>query len=108
MNLISGVLLTLWVAGWAVAAVRAVRKARVSAPDGPITSQLTRDNVSGEKIMIMIRSVVRPEKVDTVLAALMDAGFRGHQDECGGPGQAAGHQDRGDHTSKSPRNCCSR
>lgn len=25
--------------------------------------------------MIMIRSIVRPEKVDTVLAALMDAGF---------------------------------
>ena len=29
MNLISGVLLTLWVAGWAVASLRAVRKARV-------------------------------------------------------------------------------
>ena len=47
--------------------------------------------------MIMIRSVVRPEKVDAVLAALMEAGSRGHQDERGGPGQAAGHQDRGDH-----------
>lgn len=27
--------------------------------------------------MIMIRSIVRPEKVDNVLAALMDAGFPG-------------------------------
>ena len=32
MNLISGVLLTLWVAGWAVASLRAVRQARASAP----------------------------------------------------------------------------
>ena len=27
--------------------------------------------------MIMIRSIVRPEKVDNVLAALMEAGFPG-------------------------------
>jgi hypothetical protein len=39
MNLISGVLLTLWVAGWAVASLRDVRKARASAIDGPIASK---------------------------------------------------------------------
>jgi hypothetical protein len=39
MNLISGLLLTLWVAGWAVASLREVRKARASATDGPITSK---------------------------------------------------------------------
>ena len=39
MNLISGLLLTLWVAGWAVAALREVRKARASATDGPIASK---------------------------------------------------------------------
>lgn len=32
MNLISGILLTLWVAGWAVASLRAVLKARVAIP----------------------------------------------------------------------------
>ena len=32
MNLISGVLLTLWVAGWAVASLRAVRQARAANP----------------------------------------------------------------------------
>ena len=32
MNLISGVLLTLWVAGWAVASLRAVLKARAANP----------------------------------------------------------------------------
>ena len=37
MNLISGMLLTLWVAGWAVASLRAVRQARASAIDGPIS-----------------------------------------------------------------------
>ena len=30
MNLISGVLLTLWVAGWAVASLRAIRQARAA------------------------------------------------------------------------------
>ena len=30
MNLISGLLLTLWVAGWAVASLREVRKARAN------------------------------------------------------------------------------
>ena len=35
----------------------------------------TYDNVKEEELMIMIRSVVRPEKVDAVLAALMEAGF---------------------------------
>ena len=39
MNLISGVLLTLWVAGWAVASLRAVRLARAKATDGPISSK---------------------------------------------------------------------
>jgi nitrogen regulatory protein PII 1 len=34
-----------------------------------------KNNRSGETTMIMIRSVVRPEKVDAVLAALMEAGF---------------------------------
>jgi len=38
MNLISGVLLTLWVAGWAIASLRAIRQARASATDGPISS----------------------------------------------------------------------
>ena len=38
MNLISGVLLTLWVAGWAVASLRAIRQARAEATDGPISS----------------------------------------------------------------------
>ena len=32
MNLICGVLLTLWVAGWAVASLRAVRQARAANP----------------------------------------------------------------------------
>ena len=46
--------------------------------------------------MLMIRSVVRPEKVDAVLAALMEAGFPAvTKMSGGGPGQAAGHQDRG-------------
>jgi len=38
MNFISGVLLTLWVAGWAVASLRVVLKARAEANDGPISS----------------------------------------------------------------------
>jgi len=38
MNRICGVLLTLWVAGWAVASLRAVRTARAEATDGPISS----------------------------------------------------------------------
>jgi hypothetical protein len=33
MNLIGAVLVNLWVAGWAVAAVRAARKARLAAAD---------------------------------------------------------------------------
>ena len=37
MNLISGMLLTLWVAGWAVASLRVMRQARASAIDGPIS-----------------------------------------------------------------------
>ena len=32
MNFISGVLLTLWVAGWAVASLRAMRLARAANP----------------------------------------------------------------------------
>ena len=32
MNFISGVLLTLWVAGWAVASLRAIRQARAANP----------------------------------------------------------------------------
>ena len=39
MNIISGVLLTLWVAGWAVAALRAIRQARAEATAGPISSK---------------------------------------------------------------------
>jgi nitrogen regulatory protein PII 1 len=34
-------------------------------------------HAKGELPMIMIRSIVRPEKVDDVLAALMEAGFPG-------------------------------
>src|SRR3989339_1298319 len=33
------------------------------------------NNGNGGRVMIMVRSVVRPEKVDAVLAALMEAGF---------------------------------
>src|SRR4030042_5790185 len=40
-------------------------------PDGSPLRRRQRRN----KLMIMIRSVVRPEKVDAVLAALMEAGF---------------------------------
>jgi len=39
MNLIIGVLLTLWVAGWAVASLRAIRQARAAAIAGPISSK---------------------------------------------------------------------
>jgi len=39
MNLISGVLLTLWVAGWAIASLREVRQARAEATDGSISSK---------------------------------------------------------------------
>ena len=39
MNLISGVLLTLWVAGWTVASLRAMRLARATAIAGPISSK---------------------------------------------------------------------
>ena len=39
MNFISGMLLTLWVAGWAVAALRASLKARAATIDGPISSK---------------------------------------------------------------------
>jgi len=37
MNLICGVLLTLWLAGWTIASLRAIRQARVSATEGPIS-----------------------------------------------------------------------
>jgi nitrogen regulatory protein PII 1 len=33
--------------------------------------------MKGEKTMLMIRSIVRPEKVHNVMAALMEAGFPG-------------------------------
>jgi len=36
-----------------------------------------RAQIKEKNIMIMIRSIVRPEKVDNVLAALMEAGFPG-------------------------------
>ena len=39
MNLISGVLLTLWVTGWASASLRAMRLARAAANAGPISSK---------------------------------------------------------------------
>jgi hypothetical protein len=39
MNFISGMLLTLWVAGWAIASMRAVRQARAAAIAGPISSK---------------------------------------------------------------------
>jgi hypothetical protein len=39
MNLISGVLLTLWLVGWAVASLRAMRLARAEAITGPISRQ---------------------------------------------------------------------
>jgi hypothetical protein len=37
MNLISGILLTLWLAGWAIASLRAMRLARATAIAGPIS-----------------------------------------------------------------------
>jgi hypothetical protein len=37
MNLISGVLLTLWLAGWTAASLRAMRLARAKAIAGPIS-----------------------------------------------------------------------
>jgi hypothetical protein len=37
MNLISGILLILWVTGWAVASLRAMRLARAAAIAGPIS-----------------------------------------------------------------------
>jgi hypothetical protein len=39
MNLISGVLLTLWVTGWAVASMREIRLARAAANAGPNSSK---------------------------------------------------------------------
>jgi len=39
MNLIGAVLVHLWVAGWVIAALRAVLKALASATDGPISSK---------------------------------------------------------------------
>ncbi len=39
MNLISAVLVNLWVAGWAVAALRASLKAKAATIDGPISSK---------------------------------------------------------------------
>ena len=42
----------------------------VSAHDSHYNTQLIK-----EQIMIMVRAIIRPEKTDEVLAALMDAGF---------------------------------
>ena len=75
MNLIGAVLVNLWAAGWMIAAVRAYRQAEAAAAVCPDLKQVTRENDTGGRVMIMIRSVVRPEKVDAVLAALMEAGF---------------------------------
>ena len=85
MNLISGVLLTLWVAGWTVAIAESRSEGQGPEPSPPVTETGFRkspesQNNQGERqhggtVMIMIRSVVRPEKVDAVLAALMEAGF---------------------------------
>ncbi len=48
--------------------------------------------------MLMIRSIVRPTKVDNVLAALMEAGFPAVTKDVGGrPRQAARHKDRRNH-----------
>jgi nitrogen regulatory protein PII 1 len=38
-------------------------------------NKATSKNIERRHEMIMIRSIIRPEKVDNVLAALMDAGF---------------------------------
>jgi nitrogen regulatory protein PII 1 len=43
--------------------------------DGGKNSIIPRSHTVEGSAMIMIRSVVRPEKVDAVLAALMEAGF---------------------------------
>ena len=75
MNFISGMLLTLWVAGWTVASLRAVRQARAEATDVARSQAHNQGKRTGGRVMIMVRSVVRPEKVDAVLAALMEAGF---------------------------------
>ena len=59
--------------------------------------------------MIMIRSVVRPEKVDAVLAALMEAGFPAvTKMSVVGRGKQRGIKIGRSPTTKSPRNCCSR
>ncbi len=39
MNLIAGMLLTLWLAGWTIASLRAMRQARAVAIAGPISSK---------------------------------------------------------------------
>jgi hypothetical protein len=39
MNLIGAIVVNLWVAGWAVAALRASLKARAANIDGPISSK---------------------------------------------------------------------
>lgn len=45
-------------------------------PDKQRKDRQLNDNFKGEKLkMIMIRSIIRPEKADNVLAALMEAGF---------------------------------
>jgi len=48
MNFISGVLLTLWVAGWAVASLRVVLKARTANPARPYPTGLyMKSGISG-------------------------------------------------------------
>jgi nitrogen regulatory protein PII 1 len=44
-----------------------------------LKSEISNSGFAGEGVntMIMIRSIVRPEKVDDVMAALMEAGFPG-------------------------------
>ena len=44
---------------------------------------------------VMIKAIVRPEKVNAVMAALMESGYPAvHPDECGRTWQAAGDQNR--------------
>ena len=86
LNLAGAVLVSLWAAGWTLAAVRAALTVRAVELAGPgrrrhsVASEATAAKTV-QKIqrrtsyMIMIRSIVRPERVDAVLAALMDAGF---------------------------------
>ena len=49
MNLIGAMLVSLWVAGWAVAAVRAGLKARAAATGRPDRKQVTRENYRQEE-----------------------------------------------------------